>query len=927
MPTRPPTIVSRARELEAIERFAEAVPEGPVALVLMGPAGIGKTTLWAEALARAEARGYRVLSSRPTEAEARLSYAALTDLVGESFDTKRRTLPPAQEQALAAALLREEEDEPASARTVATALTSLLGALAADGPLIVAVDDVQWLDSASRRALEFAARRLAGPTGILVAARLEEAADAPLGLGRALPEHRVEGLFLGPLSMGAVHHLVRQRLAMTLPRPVLARTAEASGGNPYFALELARTLTRDAEPPAIGDHVRIPRTLQDIVAAHLHTLSAEATEAALVAASLSLPTAALLAAVGVGERGLAEAEEADVLISDRDRLRFTHPLLASAVYAASSESTRRGVHGRLALVVSGDEERAWHLAQSTIDADVTTADAIEEGARRASGQGAQDAAAELYAAALRLTPLNRPNDTARRLLGCAAALNAVGDFVEARRLADRALEAAGDGALRAEILTFLAGLAWFGGRGGEATALVDRALQEIGDDEDARGKVYARFTRYNFAHDLERAVAYADTGLRVLDEEREPALAGHLLIDRFFGGALRGLGADPALLKRGLELEGRAVPRLPLGPQPMPLIWFHCVDDLDAARARHTFEDDWYRERGQEIWVADRLSHLAVAELHAGDSKAAEHHVETACAALESLDTRGPLEMAFEKRALVDIHRGRIARARATLVAMIEQFEATDGQWWAALTLSTLGLAEYAGGDPAAADAAWRRMHAHAEHVGARDVLLDRSEPLHVEALLALGDLDGARTALGRLERRAHVLPRAWIDLALPRARALVLAAEGDLSAATTLLERLDLGSSRLPFEVGCTLLAKGRLHRRGNQKLVAAEALRGALTIFEQLGSPIWIERTTEELSRVGLRHRAPHELTASERKVAELAAGGMTNRQVAEAAFMSPKTVEANLGRVYRKLGIRSRAELGARLATEERDGRAQT
>ncbi len=921
-----PTILSRTRELDAIARFLDAIPEAPSALVLAGPAGIGKTTLWEDGVDDAAQRGYRVLRARPTEAEARLSYAALTDLVGASFDETRAALPPVQARALAAALLREPTDEASEGRLVATAFTGVLARLAADGPLVVAIDDAQWLDGASRRVLEFAARRLEGPTGMLTTVRTDDAGDAPLGLRRAFPEERFALLVVGPLSMGALHHLMRERLDVSPPRPVLARIATASGGNPYFALELARTVADDDAESTLADPLRVPRTLQELVADHLNSLSDAGREAALVAASLSSPTDELVVTAGVSAAALAEVEQAGVLIRERGRLRFAHPLLASVVYASAADEPRRLVHRRLAEIVVDDEERARHLAQSTSVADATAANAIELGARRAAQRGAQDEASELYAAARRLTPGDRPNDAARRLLGGAAASNAVGEFATARALAESALDEASDGELRAEILTFLARLAWFSGNADQAAALVERALHEVADDE-ARGAILARLAQFNFAYDFERAVEYSDAALASLREDRDPVLVAHALIYRFFGGAMRGLGARRELLERGLELEARALPRLPDGPASRPLIWFHCVDEFDAARARHAFEDEWYRERGEEVWVADRLSHLAAAELRAGRWELAERQTEASCTMLDPLEIGGPRAMVFEKRALVDAHVGRVDRARATLSPLVERFEASGQRWWAANSLSTLGFAEFAAGDAAAADEAWRRMHVHAEAVGAREILADRSEPFHVEALLALGDVDGARNVLERLEQRGRVLPRIWIDIALPRARALVVAADGDLPAALTLLADVELDPGVVPFELACNLLVKGRLARRAKRKLIAAEALRAALALFEQLGAPAWIERTKEELDRVGLRRRAPDELTAGERKVAELAATGMTNRQVAEAAFMSPKTVEANLARVYRKLGIGSRAELGARLALEEREAGAQT
>jgi DNA-binding CsgD family transcriptional regulator len=210
--------------------------------------------------------------------------------------------------------------------------------------------------------------------------------------------------------------------------------------------------------------------------------------------------------------------------------------------------------------------------------------------------------------------------------------------------------------------------------------------------------------------------------------------------------------------------------------------------------------------------------------------------------------------------------------------------------------------------------------------VGVRDFLPDRSEPTHIESLVTLGELERAREELARLEERGRMFPRLWITVALPRARALVLAAEGDVKGALAALDALDVdAAAKLPFELGRALLVRGRLLRRAKQKRAAGETLREALAIFERLGAPAWEAQTRAELDRVGLR-RSPDELTATERRVAELAATGLTNREVAQRAFMSPKTVQANLTRIYRKLGISSRAELGARMADERRQATPQ-
>lgn len=911
--------MGRERELESAAEFLQEVEHGSAALVIEGEAGIGKTTLWLEVVSAAEARGYRVLQARPAESEADLSYAALADLVGAAFDETRAALPAPQERALAAALLRTVADEPADPRTTAAALVGVLTALAAERPVLVAVDDVQWFDAASGRALGFAARRLPPRLGLLLTRRGDGGGEAPLGLGRALPGDWVSRLIPGPLSLAALHHLIRNRLGTSLPHPLLARLAGASGGNPLLALEIARALATDQDDRALSDPFPVPKSLQELVAARVGALSAAAQEAVLLAAMLSRPTtttvAEALAPSFEAEPALVEAEEAGVLVSKRARIRFVHPLLASAVYGSVSEERRRLLHRRLAEVAADPEERARHLAQSTTEADEVTAAEIERGARHAAFRGAQDAAAELFEVSHRLTPADRPDELARRLFGHATALNAVGDFVAARSLAEQALESSPASSLHVEGLSLLGSLAWFDGDARKASHHLEQALTAAADDRELQGPIYAKLVRFNFTLDCERAVEHADATIGLLSEEREPVLLAHVFIDRFLGGALLGGKAPRELLDRGLELEARTLPAGTEGPHPLPLIWFHCTDDLDAARARYAMEDQWYRERGEDIWRADRRSHIALAEFRAGAWGLAEQYVEEACAALEHVEVRGPRAMVFEKRAFVDAHRGRIARARATLVPLIEQAERTQQGYWAMLSLSTLAVAEFAAGDHRAVDQALTRMREHADSVGVKDVLPDRSEPFHIESLVALGELDRARDVLLRLEHRGATLARVWITATLPRARALVLAAEGDVGGALAALEELDVNvASRLPFELGWTLLVKGRLLRRAKQKRASADALRQALDLFERLGAPLWIDQARGELQRVGLRPPTPSDLTESERRVAELAAEGLTNREVAARLFMSPKTVEASLGRVYRKLGVRSRAELGA-------------
>jgi DNA-binding CsgD family transcriptional regulator len=917
-------MIGRGGEAAAVARFVERVPNGPVGLAIEGEPGIGKTTVWLEAVRAAGERGCGVLQARPVEAEAELSYAALGDLLGGVVDEASGDLPSPQRQALEVALLRREADTPADPRTTASAFVGVLTTLVADRPLVVAVDDVQWLDRASERALEFAVRRLPARLGIVVARRTQGDEPAPLGLERALESDALERLVLGPLSLAALHHLIEGRLAMKLTRPMLVRVEDVSGGNPFYALEIARALARDGGQPALGDPLPVPRSLQELVSDRVRRLSAPARAAALAAAALSRPAAAsVAAALGRGvdaDAALLEAEEAGVLVWEGARLRFSHPLLASAIYGSVATARRRELHRRLADVVVDPEERARHLARSATRSDEGVAGEIETAAGLAERRGAPEAAAELYHAACRLTPEGRQEDLARRMLGVAGALTMAGDSVGARSLATNALETAPTGSVRARLLLLLGSLASYTETIEARIGYHERALVEAGEDHRLRAEILLARGEEMIV-DPRQAARHAGEAIELLRELDDRPLLAHALMNKFVAEAVLGRGARAELLDQALALEDESG-----GPGlALRLIWFHWVDELEATRAHFRLYEKLFRDRGDVVGAAEMVEFLAMAEFRAGNRDFAERALEDACATLEHFELRGPLTASFADRSLIDAHRGRIERARRTLTHILDAIEPLD-VFYGMVCRSALGAVEFCDGNYGAADRTWTQMAQEAEVVGWKDFLEDRSEPDHVEALLALGELERARRVLAHLEWRGRTLPRSWIDATLPRARALVLAAEGDLAGAKAELEAAP-AIPALPFERARMLLVKGQIERRANQKLAAKQSLAEALSIFEQLGSPPWAERTRAEIGRLGLSHRPQDELTATERQIAELAAAGLTNRQVAEAAFVSPKTVEANLARVYRKLGIRSRAELGARMSAEARDGQAQT
>ena len=930
MGTSPGYVVGRERELAAVGAFLTAVPDGPRALVLEGEAGIGKTTVWLAAVRAADDRGFRVLQARPTQSESRLSYAALADLAGVAFDEVRAALPDPQERALAAVLLRVAADEPADARVTATALVTVLTVLAEGSPVLLAIDDVQWLDGASAAALAFAARRFPRRLGLLVTRRTEGVAGVPLGLDRALPGEGLERLAVGPLSLAALRQVISERLGTAIPRPVLARIADASGGNPFYAVEIARGLPGGA---STGQPLPVPPGMSKLAMERINSLSRAAREAVLVAASLSHPTiatvsSALTALPGDAEvsPAIVEAEDAGVLVTERGRIRFTHPLLASAVQGSVSDVRLRQMHRRLAEVVTDPEEQAQHLAQAASAPDGQTAAMVEAGAREAALRGAYDASAELFEAARRLTPPGGQDDLARRTLGHALAALKGGDVATARGLAVSVGTGGLPSALHVERFRLLAEVEWDDGATKLSTEYLERALAAAADDRELSAGILTRLVMAGMPADPARALGHAEQAMGILSEDREPELLASILIDRFLAGVFLGRGARRELLERGLALEAKAGPAV--YPHPVPLIWFQCVDDIEGTVARHAREDTWARERGDDRMRAERLGYLAMVELRAGQWDLAEQHAERSCETLGEGDVSGRSAHAFAWRALIDAYRGRVDRARTTLHPLVAEAARTEKAWWGAILLSVLGFVEFAAGNHEAADDALTKMRDLLDGIGIKDGLVERTEPFHVESLISLGELDRAREVLARLEERGRTIPRAWIDITVPRARALILAAEGDPAAALSALDELDFtAASRLPFELASAWLVKGRLHRRLKQRKLAAQAFTEARAMFERLGAPAWAQQASSELARVGPRRRAPDELTATELRVAELAAAGMTNREVAQATYMSAKTVEAHLASVYRKLGIRSRAQLGARVAAPGLTGAPRT
>jgi DNA-binding CsgD family transcriptional regulator len=912
-------IVGRDVELATIREFLAAVRTEPSALLLEGEPGIGKTALWAAGVSEAHRMGHRVLSCRAAQAEAKLPYTALTDLLAEAADEVLPSLPAPQRRALEVAMLRIEPEGPAlDHRATAAGLLSALEVLSSSRPLVIAVDDVQWLDSASARALTFVLRRLREePVGLLASERVKPGSTSEIE--RALAELQVGRLALGPLTVAALHHILEEKLGATFPRSTLVAVGEASAGNPFFAIELGRALLAAGRPEAPG-LLPVPRELQELLAHNLRRLPASSRRALLAAAALAQPSVTLVGSVS-GARdlttALARAEDAGVIVLEGDRIRFAHPLLASTIYSLTTPGRRREVHRRLAEVLDDPEERALHLARATLQPDDAVAATIGSAATRAHRRGAPDLAAELAEDAVRLTPPDRRDVLRRRRLAAAEDHRLAGNALSAKRLLETVVETMRPGPERATVLVRLAQVA-----GGiqAGLAVCHRALEEAEGDPRALAAAH-RASGYfaSLAGDYRAGLEHAEEAARAAEAIGDPVLLspalGRLGHQRF----LSGQGLHPDLFERGISMETPELRDDPnVSASTMYALTLMNADDLDGGRERLHAVLREHRERGAVASAGQALFYLAQLEGWAGNWRTAIDHA-TERLELEPHENPGaPLyARAFAKACL-----GLVDEARSDAEEGLRLAENDGNTVIAMQNLHVLGFIELSSEHLAQADGHLRRATKIVRAMGLGEFGPYHCAPDAIEALAGLGRNDEAGELLGWMERIGEATGRAWTLATAHRCRALLQAAEGDLEGSLDNAEVALEHHERLPmpFERGRTLLVKGSIERRRRQKRTARGTLEEALGVFETLEARVWAERARREIGRVGVRSEAQTGLTPVEERVARLAAAGQTNREIASALFLSVKTVEDNLSRVYRKLGIRSRAQLGTVL---ERSG----
>ncbi len=919
----PTAVIGREEELGSIQAFLDQVRRGPATLVLCGEPGIGKTILWEAGVERARGLFPRVLSYRGVEAEARLSFAALAELLADVLEEALPSLAAPRRRALEVALLLEEPGgEPPDPRAIALAFLDVVRALAASGAALVAVDDLQWLDSSSARVLQAALRRLRDErVGLLATARVGPDAPLPFALERSLPEGVLERLSLQPLSRGALYQLLKERLGLGLTRPELVRLHDVTAGNPFFALEMGRELARARARLAPGRPLPVPGNLRKLLGGRLARLHAETREVLLTAAALAGPTVELLvAAHGVGERtveALEEAARAGVLELEDSRVSFSHPLLASVCYEEAPLWRRRAAHRRLAAVAAETEERARHLALAADGPDTRVAHVLDEAADQAAARGATAAAAEFSELAGELTPPDSPDKRRRRRLAAAKFHRLAGDRDRAGVILEELLAEVPCGAERADVLFALALLQ----RADlpTITRLCEQALLEAKDDDARSAKIIAFLSWMRLREgDVPGALAHA----RVQLEKAERAGDLELLARAIARAATMETFAcsiTPGLIERGVEIERRLGRSLEFHESPTTAYVRRliCLSELDGARALLHDAEARAAANGDEGARAYLLFNLTWLELFAGRWERALSHAETVADLAEQLGDEQLRSMILTARATVDAHLGRVDEARAAAEEAGAISDAAANDLFRVWDFAVLGHIELSLGNLRAAERYLRPLPARLVSLGWNDPV-EELWPDTIEVLIALGELPQARSYLGQFEGRAQHLGGPWALATAARCRGLLAAAEGDFAAAFEAFERAlaEHGRMQGTFERGRTLLALGSTRRRAKQKRAAREALEQALALFDELGARLWAAKAREELARIGGRRVLTGELTATEERVAALAARGLSNKEIAAELVVSVHTVEAHLVHVYRKLEVRSRAGLAHRM-----------
>ncbi|MEU3894737.1 AAA family ATPase [Streptomyces sp. NPDC045251] len=909
-------------------------------VLLHGPAGIGKSIVLRTLAAEHARTTPTVLRCSATESESHLPFLALADLLGVVLDQVSDALPTAQRTALESALTgRGESTLQRDGLALRLAVLSVLRALAAEGPVLVVADDLQWLDPASAELLGFAARRLGDtPVRLLCAVRTEEpraeGAEYDRHLRASPPDTRA--VRLGPLTRAQVSALLDERGYSGLPRSTVRDIHRTSGGNPLFALELGRALAESPTPPRPGEPLPVPTSLRALVLTRLEMLSDEARRTLLVASAGARPTPALLHAAG---RENAEAETAQaatlgLLATDPEgpTVRFAHPLISAALYAEAPAPERRAAHAALSTAASDPIERARHLALATTGTDPEVAARLAEAAALARDRGAPSVAASLGLLAARHTPPDTaPGPDERRVTAAEDAITA-GEPDLARDIAREVLTRAGAPGER--VRAWMVVIEAAGQAIGDVDAAFPQALADAGDDPRLLALVHYQLAwrslvvQGDFAQGREEAAHAARLAAEAGDRRSE------LLALAFQAQAetLMGHPDAPATIGRALaEPQDARVACHHNGAGSTRFRWLVMNDRLAEARTAVTGLLREVRRRGMAESEVHYLRFLAETELHSGHcGRALELSRESLTLARDAGIGEGAGAM---QAALAEAAGGDVRRAVTLAREAVRRTEEEGDAVYLSRALAALGHASLVAGDAETAVRALRRVRELEAGAGITDPARGRWQGDLAEALVRTGEPAEALDVIEVTRAHALRLGRGSVLAVLDRAEALVRAARGEHRSAVTRLasarERLAGLGYGLEEARAAFALAELRADRPGRAPGSGAGSYDEAARLFRRCRALPWLRqveaavaaRTAEPLPAPPAVPDALAGLASMERQVAALVMEGATNREIAGRLFVSVKTVEATLTRVYRKLGIRSRVDI-VRLAAGRRE-----